>query len=262
MASILDPKAYAKVIQAYRKKAGYSMETLAQKIHCHKNSICNWERGSSQPDLNTIVTLCRVLQIPLNVFFGAASSEEDAGLRQLAGYYHTLSSKNRQIVCDVAQALASKERIIDFDSLRRKYLPIYQIESEGVSAGPGEWLLNEHEESTLRYVHRTPSNQAADMILAVNGDSMMPTIPDGSLVYIQKCSEIRPGEVGAFILDGVGYIKELGKDGLYSHNPQYSPILFQEGMDVRCAGRFLGILSPDDIETDPETLETLTEAFA
>ena len=78
--------------------------------------------------------------------------------------------------------------------------------------------------------------QDADLIVGVNGDSMEPTFEDGDMIYVQRASKIRPGEIGIFQTGNEFYIKELGKDGLVSHNPAY-PVMHGE---FKCVGKVLG----------------------
>ena len=53
-----------------------------------------------------------------------------------------------------------------------------------------------------------------------------------------------------FVNDDAGYIKEYHKDGLYSHNPKYPPIRFNENDTVRCVGRVLGKIKPDQFSIE------------
>ena len=72
---------------------------------------------------------------------------------------------------------------------------------------------------------------------------MEPTFYDGDMLLIQHSQEIRIGEIGIFVADGDGYVKEYRADGLHSHNPKYPVLRFTEDDNVRCVGRVLGVLS-------------------
>ena len=87
--------------------------------------------------------------------------------------------------------------------------------------------------------------EAADEIIRVNGNSMEPTFTDGDMVLVKHTSGIRPGEIGVFICNDTGYIKEYRKDGLHSHNPAYKTITFTENEAVRCIGKVLGRVKED-----------------
>ena len=54
------------------------------------------------------------------------------------------------------------------------------------------------------------------------------------------------------------FVKEYQPDGLHSHNPEYPVLHFSDGDDVRCVGRVLGVVDPDQYANDVE-LEMLEE---
>jgi transcriptional regulator with XRE-family HTH domain len=56
-------------VQAARRRAKLSQEGLAAKIDRTPESISNIERGVQLPNLETLVELARVLDLPLTVFF-------------------------------------------------------------------------------------------------------------------------------------------------------------------------------------------------
>ena len=78
----------------------------------------------------------------------------------------------------------------------------------------------------------------ADFVIGVSGDSMEPTFCDGDRVAVIKQKALHPGDIGVFMIDGNGYIKELGRNVLISHNSKYDPIPFAES--ICCIGRVLG----------------------
>lgn len=105
------------------------------------------------------------------------------------------------------------------------------------SAGNGEYLFDDLPTDTIR-ISKTTEAEKADFVLKVRGDSMEPTISDGELLLIKKTSEINIGEIGIFIDQYDCYVKELGKNGLISHNKKYPLMIPANG--VRCIGRVLG----------------------
>ena len=100
---------------------------------------------------------------------------------------------------------------------------------------------------------------AADEIITVTGDSMEPTFHDGDALLVEYTHDLKQGEIGIFIANGEGLVKEYRKNGLYSHNPAYPLLRFSKEDDVRCVGRVLRALSQDEFAS-PEELEVLKEA--
>ena len=72
-------------------------------------------------------------------------------------------------------------------------------------------------------------------------------------LLVEHTESICPGQIGIFVADGEGLVKEYQPDGLHSHNPKYPVRHFTDDDNVRCVGRVLGKIergqyaSPDDI---------------
>lgn len=98
----------------------------------------------------------------------------------------------------------------------------------------------------------------ADFGIYVGGDSMESIYHDGQLIWVKKCSEILPGQVGIFLYDGDSYIKMYSEripdnpeeytssDGvmhmqpvLCSFNKNYPDKVVRPSTDFRVFGRVL-----------------------
>ena len=67
---------------------------------------------------------------------------------------------------------------------------------------------------------------------------MEPDYHDGEDLYVKKTNHIHYGEVGIFTINNECFLKEYGKDGLISRNPNYDNILGNE--DVLLIGKVIG----------------------
>ena len=56
-----------KQIKFYRNQISMSQEELADRIFVSRQTISNWENDKSYPDINSLVLLCEVFQISLDV---------------------------------------------------------------------------------------------------------------------------------------------------------------------------------------------------
>lgn len=112
-------------------------------------------------------------------------------------------------------------------------IPLYSLP---MSAGTGQEAGQEYPEDFL--LKKRPP-RGTSFIARVSGNSMEPTYYDGVLVFIHASVDIRPGQTGAFLMDGQLWIKELGDGVLISHNPDYGPRKFTE--NIRCQGLVLGV---------------------
>jgi len=115
-----------------------------------------------------------------------------------------------------------------------KEIPLYQLP---VSAGTGEFLGEGYE---YELVHFDNIPAEADFALKVRGDSMEPEFLDGEIVFVKKSVIVLNGQVGIFLLNGEGYLKQLQDDRLVSINEKYEPIIVREYDRFDCAGRVVG----------------------
>ena len=109
-----------------------------------------------------------------------------------------------------------------------------------VSAGTGAVLLEDSHAEEVRCAENAYTKKA-HYIVGVKGDSMEPAYSDGDLLLIRRDS-VGFGQVGIFFMDGMGYLKQRGRDELISLNPAYPPIPMDES--IVCEGRVIGILDP------------------
>lgn len=124
------------------------------------------------------------------------------------------------------------------------------------SAGTGNYIDEADFEMTDVDADDVPAG--ADFGIYVGGDSMESIYHDGQLVWVQKCSEILPGQVGIFLYDGDSYIKMYSEripdnpeeytssDGvmhmqpvLCSFNKNYPDKVVRPSTDFRVFGRVL-----------------------
>ena len=113
------------------------------------------------------------------------------------------------------------------------------------SAGAGEPLIDDSYPKFIE-VRKSELTEEANFAVKINGESMMPRFRDGDVVLVRSQPYVDLGEIGIFIIDGNGYIKERGDDRLISINPDYDDIYFKEGQEIRCKGLVIGTLEEDD----------------
>lgn len=53
-------------INQLRKLAGMTQEQLAEKLNVSRQTISKWEAGASVPDLESVLTISRMFQVPLD----------------------------------------------------------------------------------------------------------------------------------------------------------------------------------------------------
>ena len=86
----------------------------------------------------------------------------------------------------------------------------------------------------------------ADFALRIDGDSMEPEIPDGSIVFVRSCPAIESGQIGIFSLNGGATCKRLEVNRetqtvtLLSNNPERKPIEIADGDFLHTFGQVVG----------------------
>lgn len=175
-----------------------------------------------------------------------APSISDEALKLAEDYDGRMDDRGRETVRGVADLEVarfkartaatlreSREQLEAAEELDIYSIPLYFLP---MSAGTGQIAAQEYPEDFL--LKKRPP-RGTSFIACVSGNSMEPTYHDGDLVFVHATVDIRPGQTGAFLMDGQLWIKELGNGVLISHNPDYEPRQFTE--DIRCQGLVLGV---------------------
>jgi SOS-response transcriptional repressor LexA len=68
---------------------------------------------------------------------------------------------------------------------------------------------------------------------------MEPMFHDGDELYVRKQPSVEIGEIGIFIKNGEGFVKEAGEGRLISLNPEFDDI-YTNGEPIVCFGKVLG----------------------
>ena len=241
---------YGEIIRVRRSALGMNQSELAAKVGVSRNTVAGWETGHSRPDLDTLPVLCSVLRISLSRFFGRESKKTEEE-RHILELFASLEPGDREAITWQMEALSERraaQRAAE-EALMIKMPKVVTLfrNDLGAAAGFGAALGEAHGEKVTLIADS--ETEQADEIITVCGNSMEPTFADGDQVLVQHTKQLRFGEIGIFLVDNEGYIKEYREDGLHSHNPAYQPMRFREDQMVRCLGRVIGKLKPEQIPT-------------
>ena len=249
---------YGEIIRRRRTALGMNQAELAARLGVSRNTVAGWETHHSRPDLATLPDLCRTLRISLDAFFGM-EKKRSAEEKHLLEVFSALEAGDRESILWQMEALRDRRAE---QRRSREEIPLPKVvtlfaNELGAAAGFGAALGESQGEKMVLLADR--ETERADEIITVCGRSMEPTFVDGDRVLVQHTRELREGEIGIFLVDNEGYIKEYRKDGLHSHNPEYRTMTFHEGQTVRCLGRVIGKLKEEQIPTR-EQLNRIEEA--
>ena len=221
-----------------RKARKMSQQEVAKLVSVGSDPISNravskWETGDTLPNAEQFLALCRIYNIRdvLSTFLGM-EGPNDEGL-------NSLNKLGRERVDEYISLLKEspefsyKQRVIRI----KRQMPLYDLPA---SAGTGVFL--DSDSYTLIDVDETvPEN--ANLAVRISGDSMTPLYTDGQIVYVRQQPDLKPGEIGIFVLNGEAYCKKLETDGgikLISLNPNYKPIKVKYSYELRVIGKVVG----------------------
>ena len=232
-------------IRQLRIERGMNQPQLAKQLGVTKNAVTNWESGISRPEVSTIKQICCLMDVSADSLFDLPSKADNISSSEWDHLrrYRELTVYDQRSV----DALMEAMRVNGQDSFREickennLRIPVNTLKASAGSGNP----LGENYETEYMYLRRGRNAYLADEIITVTGDSMMPTYRDGDQLLVQHTQFLRAGEIGIFVLNGEGYVKEYQKDRLHSHNPSYPDVVPCKEDEVRCIGRVLGLVTKD-----------------
>lgn len=202
------------------------------------------KRDNMKVDISVLAKICRALNVSMERFYNEYVKENsDDFSKQIKNdefliikKYRTLDEHGKKMVDftldeEYERCIYVKpEEPAQTISIGRSALP--------ASAGAGEFLSEENIE--MREFPDCENARRADIVIPVSGDSMEPMFSDGDELYVRLQPAVEAGEIGIFIIEGRGYVKEYAEDRLISLNPDYDDVFPSEYGECRCVGKVLG----------------------
>lgn len=256
----MNHKTFGAKLKIARNSAKKSVSEISEYLtakgyKASEKTIYSWESGRSQPTPDALLDLCHFCGIEdILLTFGFKTELTSTQIKQknaapkvdtadsIAARYQKLDEHGKLVVCAV---VSEEERRIKTAKATKNEDKVIHIRwnDQPVSAGSPFELGNEHLKAwVVRYNELT---RKADFCLNVHGCSMEPKFFDGDIVLIRQQPSVDIGEIGLFLVDRKGYIKEQGTDRLISLNPEDKDIWPCECSVILCAGKVIGVLKPE-----------------
>ncbi len=217
------------------------------------NSTLNsmFKKGLGGTAFDTVFKVCSLLGCDIYTLTDSASLS-DAVDRAFFSDYLKLSSSSKELVRMVTghqlSLVDSKPQAEDESKLREIKLPTENIVPmrtirvylNSASAGFGQYL----EDSDYEEVAMDSAVPAdADFGIAIHGDSMLPQINDGDVVWVRQQDSVAENQIGVFVLNGDALCKKLIVKGtqffLRSLNDKYRDIPITEYDNLKVIGRVI-----------------------
>lgn len=190
---------FGEQLKCRRKELGLSRSELAKQLGVSQSAVGNYETGVSAPKEEILLRIFDALHVEPNYLYrgsfesagGDASPEE----RTLVEKYRALSPAGRQTIHTLLDALCRMQ------GEPARTIPLYRSPAAAGAAAPVPGLDYE----LLTVTGDVPP--AAELAVRMEGDSMAPYIPSGSVIYIHH-APLANGDVGLFCIGDAMLVRQ------------------------------------------------------
>ena len=180
-------------LKQLRNKAGLTQTEMCSMFGVAQNTYSQWETDKREPDFKTLSRIADYFQVSVDYLLGRDAPSESAGT--VPG----LIAIRKQKIPVLGEIACGK--------------PIFADEDREVYVSVSEDLV-------------------CDYALIAKGDSMLPRIHDGDLVFIREMPVVENGRIAAVLIEDEATLKrvffypEKQKLMLVSDNPAWEPFLY------------------------------------
>ena len=190
---------FGEQLKCRRKELGLSRSELAKQLGVSQSAVGNYETGVSAPKEEILLRIFDALHVEPNYLYrgsfesagGDASPEERTHVEK----YRALSPAGRQTIHTLLDALCRMQ------GEPARTIPLYRSPAAAGAAAPVPGLDYE----LLTVTGDVPP--AAELAVRMEGDSMAPYIPSGSVIYIHH-APLANGDVGLFCIGGAMLVRQ------------------------------------------------------
>ena len=233
-------------LKEIRKAKGISQEQAAADLGISVRALQNYEYGQREPNVAMIIKLAKYYGVTADYLLDLEPAPDPFGdvdlstadEREVFEKYMSLPEHIRAVLLDVLIQLADAARARR-ELANRPVIMTIKRHINKAAAGSG-YDLADHDQWERVKVLQTDEAERADFAVEVDGDSMLPEYHNGDLALIVLADDVEVGQVGLFMQNGKGYIKQKGERYLISINPDY-PNIYPEDGEIVCRGRVIGI---------------------
>ena len=223
-----------------------SQKNIAQKdfannIDVNEKTVSAWKRNNSLPPADKLSNISDCLGVSLDYLL--TGKEKSSSLpndeQELLSYYKKLPEREKQRLIGRASALAE---LYEEQVQQENKITMYtNLKVYDVAAGAGiSTPFSDDDRYTIKEFPQTDVPTNATCGIYINGKSMEPKYPDGSLLWVKETQEVNFGDIIIAILNGEPFCKIYQSEGLYSINEDFKPILVTENDTFSVFGKVLG----------------------
>lgn len=234
---------FAKNLKFLREKNGLEQIELANRLgRKSSSSVSEWEKGKYTPKMGTISDIAKIFDISISDLMDKDLSISDTSIpTRVSEIVNDLKESRQKKVLKYAQSQLKQQN----NNQIIKFPPKKLTTGRATAAGnPIDGATEDTNISTTVF-NQMDVPSGADEIVTVAGDSMEPTYPEGSQVFVHWQPEIEQGEVAIVAVKDEGvtckkvyFDQENGKIILRSINENYEDRVLN-AEDVRVIGRVI-----------------------
>lgn len=226
-------------------------QEVADILGIKPNTLSNWEKGRTEPDIDTFVKLCDIYEIDcaslLSDVYAFKRIKSDISLSEYEHIkkYRFISEHSpdgRETIDYILNREYAVAKLLnDNVSQKTNVIPMRLISYyyKNASAGTGQLIIDNLPEKDIE-IPDIPKYRNVSYAIGVNGSSMEPTYHDGDILLVEATREIKVGEIGIFFVDNECFVKKLGENELISLNDMYDNIALNES--ARILGKVIDTL--------------------
>ena len=244
-------------LKALRESLSMSQKDFAASIGIRQTTYNGYETGAREPKSDFWITVAEKYGVTIDYLIGFSNDPHrtssgkkitplySSEAMKIAKDFDTLDSHGqsavRGLMDEELNRMAELDELAEFqEAEEEKIIPYYLSPYAAGSASP--MFGEEYEDYTLQ----NGDPKGAMFAVKVQGDSMEPYFPNESMVFCNK-DPMRDGDIGVFIVDGGGVIKQYHKEGgivyLFSLNRKRSDADIvlppSSGRGLVCQGRVI-----------------------
>ena len=248
---------FAERLRFVMDEMNISGSDLAKVTGINKSNITHYLKGDYEPKRDVIHRMASVLRVTDDWLMGydapmfandprvseIVAMPQARAEREIDPIWDSLNEDGQKQLCNYGRFLGSQEEYRAKEAPKRpvvitRIIPLLgQSFAAGSPETPGDLFMEDYSTTDTR----------AEFAIHVNGNSMEPYLPDGSVALGVKRMPV-DGEVGAFWLDGGFLVKQVCQDSqgniyLFSLNREREDadetVWHDSGRDLRVVGTIL-----------------------
>ena len=232
-------------LKRLRESRGLTQKEISLKLEMPQRTYSSYENNEREPNSEILKKMSFFFGVTIDYLLGIEntnnnqlSSAENLHIQK----YRTLDEYGKRAINELLDT--EYERCTSVPEEIKPEIVHIKLAQLPASAGTGVDLYEENYE--IMSVRACDLTKQADFAVRVSGDSMESTFFDGDILLIESMPYINVGDIGIFVVNGDGFVKEYGGDRLISHNDKYPDIKLTEHDVVICSGRVIGALEESD----------------